>query len=357
MRLLHVIQDLGIGGTERLLEGLLPRFRQAGHEVRLFCLSDLGPLVPSLREAGIEVEHLGLRSYWSPRQVFALRRAIDHSGADVVHAHGSFADIFTGFACSLPRRRPFLVHHHTVWVERHPRRQFLAERFVAGRARRVVCISEAVAGSVVAAGLATPGATTVVLNGIDLERFPPIPFRARPRIVSVGSLTPHKGHRHLIEAVGRLTGRWPELELVLVGEGPERAALLELAGRLGLAGRVRLTGAIEDVRSELAAGGVFVLPSVRREGLGIALMEAMATRLPVVATRCGGIEEVVTEGTGLLVEPGDTPALAEAVASLLGDPDRAERLAEAGRRRVSEHFSLDRSVQDLLTLYGETVHA
>jgi glycosyltransferase involved in cell wall biosynthesis len=357
MRLLHVIQDLGIGGTERLLEGLLPRFRQAGHEVLLFCLSDLGPLAPSLRDAGVVVEQLGLRSYWSPRQVLALRKAIDRSGADLVHAHGSFANIMTGFACLLPARRDYLIHHHTMWENVHPHRQVFAEHRVAHGARRVVCISRAVALSLVEAGIATPEATVVVLNGIDLERFPPVPFRARPRIVSVGSLTPHKGHRFLLEAVGRLAGRWPELEVVLVGEGSERPDLTMQAGRLGLAQRVRFTGALADVRSELAPGGIFVLPSARREGLGIALLEAMATGLPVVATRCGGIGEVVTGEIGLLVEPGDVPALAEAIEGLLTDPARAERLAEAGRKRVVERFSLEHSVRALLALYDEVSHA
>jgi len=142
-----------------------------------------------------------------------------------------------------------------------------------------------------------------------------------------------------------------------VGEGPERPALTGLADRLGLAQRVRFTGALEDVRSELVPGGVFVLPSVRREGLGIALLEAMAMGLPVVATRCGGIGEVVTEQTGVLVEPGDAPALAGAIGALLVDPERTERLAEAGWRRVTERFSLDHLVRDLLALYDEITHA
>ncbi len=357
MRLLHVIQDLGIGGTERLLEGLLPRLRQAGHEVFLFCLSNLGPLASSLQEAGIVVERLGLHSYWSPRQVLALRKAIERSGADLIHAHGSFANIMTGFACSLPVRRDYLIHHHTMWEDVHPHRQLLAERRVAHGALRVVCISQAVARSLWEAGIATPEETVVVLNGIDLERFPLSPFRTHPRIVSVGSLTLHKGHRFLLEAVGRLAGRWPGLEVVLVGEGPERPALTKQANRLGLAQWVRFTGALADVRRELVSGGIFVLPSVRREGLGIALLEAMAMGLPVVATRCGGIEEVVTGESGLLVEPGDVPALAEAIETLLTDPARAERLAEVGRSRVAERFSLEHSVRDLLALYNEISHA
>jgi glycosyltransferase involved in cell wall biosynthesis len=179
------------------------------------------------------------------------------------------------------------------------------------------------------------------------------PARPRPRsiVLTVARLDEVKGHRFLLEAA-RLV---PEATFVLAGEGPERAALEAQALGLGVADHVCFMGHQADVPSLLASCDVVVLPSLA-ESSSLTLLEAMAARKPVIATRVGGIPEIVEDGqTGLLVPPSDPPALAAAIRSLLVDPDRAERLASAGRARVQRDFTLEAMVRGVAAVYDEVL--
>jgi glycosyltransferase involved in cell wall biosynthesis len=205
--------------------------------------------------------------------------------------------------------------------------------------------------------------------GVPEERVRLIPsavgpaFRLRPSapgtdvIGCVAALVPGKGHDALIEAVALLARALPSLELRLVGDGPERAALSARAQRLGVGGRVRFLGALrspEEVAGALAALDLFVLAS-HAEGLPTALLEAMAVGVPVVATPVGGVPEIVRDGeTGKLVPVGDPAALATAIADLLADGPGRARLAQAART-VAEAHSIARVAGLVEALYAEVV--
>jgi glycosyltransferase involved in cell wall biosynthesis len=204
----------------------------------------------------------------------------------------------------------------------------------------------------------------IVPNGIDLSRFSgPVrecALRREARIPSsapllgvVARLEAEKGHRVLIAAMSAVLAAVPEAWLAVIGEGSEADALRAQATALGVASRVLFTGRRDDVSAVTADLTVAVLPSLR-EAQGISLLEAMARRVPVVATDVGGIPEVVTDGVdGLLVPPGDSAALAEAIVGLLRDPTLARRLGEAGRRTVEERFSINAQVRRIQGVYDE----
>ena len=244
-------------------------------------------------------------------------------------------------AARLARVPRVLVTHHTPEL---PRRDNLAGRtwWRLGWATRpeVVYTSEA--------DRARDGRTPshVVPLGIDLDRFGsarPALEKQRPLVGTVARLAPQKDHRTLVEAA-RLV---PEAEFVLVGDGELREELERLAEGLP----VRFLGARDDVPELLASFDVFALPSLY-EGLCLAVIEAQAAGVPVVATPVGGIRETVVDGeTGLLVPPGDPPALARAIRRLLEDRPAAEAMATEARRRVRERFSIDRMVEETLALY------
>jgi glycosyltransferase involved in cell wall biosynthesis len=204
----------------------------------------------------------------------------------------------------------------------------------------------------------------VVRAGVDTTYFAPNgrhpPAAGSLAVICVGTLHAVKGQEHLVEACRLLVRDGIHVTCRLVGDGPDRAALAEHIGRAGLGDRILLAGAQTraGVAAELGTATVLAAPSVptrdgRREGIPVALMEAMSAGVPVVASRLSGIPELVEDGvTGLLVPPGDPAALAAALARLARDPALCERLGRAGRERVVREFSVGRSSGELVRRFG-----
>ena len=243
-------------------------------------------------------------------------------------------------------------------------------RAALGRADRLIAVSEAVAAGARAV-MGSAGRIVVVRNGIDLTPFAPEigPSRAEirsqlglradaPVALCVARLSPEKNVADFVRAAGLMSasGRVPGARFLVVGDGTERVPLTALIHKLGGNGFVTLLGARSDVPSLLQAADVVCVPS-HEEGLGLVAIEAMAARLPVVATRVGGLPEVVLHGeTGLLVPLGDGPAaLADALAALLMDPVRARRMGDAGGARAHSCFSASRMVAETRAVYAEVV--
>ena len=229
----------------------------------------------------------------------------------------------------------------------------------------IIAISQAVGSQF--AGL--PVAVTVIPNGIPVADFAPgdpppnlrreLGLTATDQVVMVVSrLTPWKGHMTLLEALSLLAESWPQLKLVVVGEvafwEPEyEQQLKQRAADLGVGARVVWTGFRADVPDLLRLCDLFVLPSLN-EPFGRAIVEAMAAGRPVVATRSGGVPEIVVDGeTGLLVPPEDSPALAQAMAMLLGDPIRAREMGARGLERARTRFSADRVAVEVQDVYQQ----
>jgi glycosyltransferase involved in cell wall biosynthesis len=203
----------------------------------------------------------------------------------------------------------------------------------------------------------------VVENAADIERFDASPrgddsvrselgLDAGHHVMTmVGTFKQQKGHAFLIAALHDVTAAHPELQVLLVGDGELRSSMEREAAAAGLE-CVHFLGSRRDVDRLLAASDSFVLPSLW-EGLPVALVEAAAAGLPVIATDVSGSRKVVVEGTtGLLVPPGDARALAAAIDTLLADPRRAAIMGDAGRRRVRERFSAAGQAEQLAALFG-----
>ncbi len=238
------------------------------------------------------------------------------------------------------------------------------ERLAARITDRIVVLTELGTEEHLARGIGRPKQFVVIPSGVDLEalrRKAPPYETARGRlgvdaetclIVGVGRLVPVKGFQSLVKALSLILSVVPSARLLLVGDGPLHADLVAEAQALGVGNRLEMAGAQLDPAPFLAAADLVVVPSLN-EGMGRALVEAMALGLPVVATRVGGIPAVVADGeTGSLVPADDPPALARAMAELLKDPGLRQRMGEAGRRRA-EQFSLAAMESRLLGLYQE----
>jgi teichuronic acid biosynthesis glycosyltransferase TuaC len=193
----------------------------------------------------------------------------------------------------------------------------------------------------------------IVHPGADLQKE-----RARnpdPTLVTVAHLEAHKSQAEVIRAVATLAARHPNLRYTLVGNGPDRAELETLARSLGIAERLRFTGALPhpEAMAELGRCHVHVMPS-KHDGFGVAHVEAMAAGLPTIGGRGTGAEDIARAGDGIvLVAPGDLGGLVRAIDELLSDPGRRERLGEAGRKTVFDHFSWQRNGEETAAIYRE----
>jgi glycosyltransferase involved in cell wall biosynthesis len=284
-----------------------------------------------------------------------IRRRIDHVHAHFANVGGSVAQRAAALArCSWS----LTLHGHGDFSR--PTELGLADKIRA--ARFVVCVSAfGRSQALLHSEPAHWSKVHVVHCGVDTRRFPaPALLPATPpasggplRLLSVGRLSPEKGQRFLVEAVALLGQRGVDVSCRLVGDGPERAALEQLSRALGVSDRVRLEGAVgqDRIQDFYEQADLFVMSSLS-EGLPVALMEAMAKQLPVVAPRITGIPELVESGVhGLLFAPASSEALAEAIAALAGDVERRRRMGVAGRARVLREFDVSATVRPLYELF------
>jgi len=240
-----------------------------------------------------------------------------------------------------------------------------AERVLARFTDRIVSVSDAVRRELLAKRIGRPESHTVVPLGLDLEPFlgadgyrgilrGELGLGAGDLIVGiVARLVPIKRHDVFLEAARRVAEKVANCHFLVVGNGERRSELEDRVRQLGLGQRVRFLGWRADLPIIYGDLDVVVLSS-RNEGLPVSLIEAMAAARPVVATRVGGVPDLVEDRvTGLLVPPGEPEALAEAIVALLGDSDRRRVMGEAGRKRVHPAFSAERLVQDMDRLYAD----
>ncbi|MGH7559293.1 MAG: glycosyltransferase [Gemmatimonadota bacterium] len=379
-RILHLINSLGAGGAERSLSELLPIYAAAGIDSVITCLKTSHEGFQGLVEAGsFDLRFVGARSL--PRAVLELRDWIRAEPVDLIHTTlfesdiaGRLAAVNSGIpvltslvntSYAPSRRLDPNVRRGRLWVTRLA--DALTARYLTSHFH---AITQAVKDSAVHSLYIPPQRITVVERGRDParlgERTPERTRRARRNlglagddevIVAVGRQEFQKGHRYLLQAMARLVPLRPRLRLLVAGRaGHATDELHRLHRELSLADHVRFLGHRDDVPEILAAADLFVFPSIY-EGLGGALIEAMGLGLPVVATRIPSTREVVEERVNaLLVAPGASNDLAEAILALLNDPERSQAFGRHSARIFAERFTLERSARRMIDLY-ETIIA
>jgi glycosyltransferase involved in cell wall biosynthesis len=362
IRVLELLVSTELGGGPahvRDLVSVLPR--------EAFIVTVAGPAGgPHERDfAALGAEFVGVRAdRLSPRVLLRVIRLMRRRRIQVVHSHGKGPGLYGRLAARLTGARA--IHtFHGIHYEGYPRLYLEVERRLARWSHTVVHVSESQARDATALGLAPPGRSRVIVNGIDLSRAratidrPPLARRqlgleAEDLVIgTVARFDPVKDLDVLLRAFARLLRDLHAARLFMVGNGPESARLRALAQDLGVGGRVVFAGPLPDAIRCLPLVDLYVSAS-RREGLPMALLEAMACERAVVATRAPGHVDAVEDGvTGLLVPIGDALALAEAAAVLLREPARRRALGEAGRMRVERHFTLARMGGEIAALYRE----
>jgi sugar transferase (PEP-CTERM/EpsH1 system associated) len=349
----HVSFGLDVGGQEKLLVELARHSDRSRLALGFVSLGHRGALAGDLEACGAAVVALGQPSGLKPGLVWRLARLFRRMRPDVVHTHDPRSLIYAAPAARLARVRRVVHTRHGRDVGATPR-QLAMVRCLSRLVDRFVCVSEAVTELSRQQGI--PGRKlSTILNGIDVSRFAYNGPNPDGSIVTVARLGPEKDVGNLVRAAALGMRAAADLRVEVAGSGPCWDHLKSLAAELGVSQRVAFLGEVRDVPAVLARARIFVLPS-RSEGIPLTVLEAMARGLPVVATRVGGLTEVVIEGeTGLLVPPADPARLAEAILTVWRDAGRGEAMGRAGRRRVEEHFDVRRMVAQYEVLYREGI--
>ena len=371
LRLLHVVESLDRGGLERVVCDLVTEQSRQGHLVQVFCLFTSGAFASELRDAGIHVIAAAKGKGPDLSVLMALRAASRRARHQIVHTHNPVANYYSCAAeLTSWRSLPIVNTRHNMGASNPDDRREKLFRISMARTAKVAMVSPQVCKRFIDNNVVAAAKAAVVMNGIPLQRYVQANAQTRLRarallgidtnsfvIGSVGRLVTVKNHALLLNAVAPLCFARPDIKVVLLGDGELRNALLQQAQTLGIAGSVHLLGERADIPNVLPAYDVFAMPS-RSEGHSIALLEAAATGLPLIATAVGGNSEIVQDGeSGLLVPSEDAAALREALQTLLRDPIRRRDFGLGARRWAQRMISVEAMTENYERLYRDVLPA
>jgi glycosyltransferase involved in cell wall biosynthesis len=367
----HSVLALDVGGLERIVLDLVRCGRRSGQRVSVICIERPGTLAAEAERLGAQVISLDKPPGRKPEAIRTALDALRELTPDVIHTHQVGALWYLGRAARLAGHLPVVHTEHGNHIALSPGirarlRTRLLMRDGARFADYFCCVSADIANAVQRWWTVPRDKVRVVLNGIDTAPFVnlPQPHEARsalglepggPVIGTVGRLSEVKQQWMLIKATARLRARFPDVRLLIVGDGPERQNLTQRAAEAGIADRVVFAGYQAEPQRFLAAMDVFALTS-RSEGFPVSLLEAWAAGRPVVCSAVGGIPAAVTTGEdGLLFPRGDEGALVSALERVLQDEALAHRFGERGREKVTAKYSLERMASEYDALYAALV--
>jgi glycosyltransferase involved in cell wall biosynthesis len=353
------------GGEQQTLY-LLQGLRRRGYPVALFSAPGT-PLFERARAEGLEPRPLMIRSEADVPAIIRLARGLRRLRPALLHMHTSHAHTIGVCAAALARsgikrivsrRVDFSIYRHSFFGLNRLKYAHGVDRYLA--------VSNVVRDVLIEDGI-RPELVGVVHSGVDPERFRDIRPVSRedlfrewglppgtPIVGAVGALVSHKGFEHLIDAAALVLGR-REAAFAVAGEGELREALERRVAARGIGARFRFLGFRSDIGEILHAFDAFAFPSIK-EGLGTSVLDAFLLERPVVASRVGGIPEMVRHlENGLLVEPGDAAGLAAAIEEILAHPEEGRRMGAAGRRTALESFSVDSMVEKTIAAYHEVL--
>lgn len=357
LRVLHIDTEHGWRGGERQALWLAAELARRGH--RSIVAARAGePLARRAQEAGLDVLPCNPLGELDPRAALQLRAAIRRERVNVVHAHTSHA-VAVGALATIGTRIPMVVARRVDF----PLRKNAGTRWKYGRAAAIIAVSDAVRRVLVDGGI-NPALVTVVPDGVDVHRagapasadtIASLGVQAgRPLVVQVAQLVGHKDPINFVRAVAYARRILPELQALLVGDGPLRDEVAREIHTLMLDGVIHLAGYRTDADALLAAADVVALSS-REEGMGSVLLDALAFGRPVAATRAGGIPEVIVDGEcGLLADVRDPDGLGAAIAKLITDRELAARLSARAKARAAE-FSVERMTDRTIEVYERVI--
>jgi len=360
LKVLHLLQGLNIGGLEKVVISLVKRVDKERYTPSLCCFDNLGPLVSSIPK-GIKVHLLQRKQgidYWYPLK---LARLLKSEGIQILHLHNSTA-FFYGTIAGKIARIPAIIYTEHARDSLPDVRIRITEKVLSYFIDKAVVVADYLKHNLIKYQWFNPLKITVIPNGVDEEEFKDLPEGERVKrelglspdqkvIGMIARLDPIKNHWCLLRAMQRIAREFQNVVLLIVGDGPLKEELISMIRDYGLQGRVFLLGARDDIPRILTAIDIFVICS-KSEGLPMTLIEAMASGKAIVASRIGGIPEIIKNKiNGILVSSGNPEELAESISSLINKPELMEELGLVAKKTFCSRFTLQSMVQSYEDIY------
>ncbi|MBU4376335.1 MAG: lipopolysaccharide heptosyltransferase II [Candidatus Omnitrophica bacterium] len=366
MRILHLTTHINIGGIGVYVANLAKAMKARNHVI--FVASSGGDLEGELSKSGINHFHLDIKtkSELSPKIIktfFAVKDIVKRENIELIHAHTRVTAVVAALT-SRATGVPYITTCHGYFKTR------LGRILYGAWGVKVIAISEAVKQHLMDDFKLPEDRVELIYTGIDTEYFrrdiadadkikekKELGFQAQgPVIGTIGRLSPVKGQEVLLKAASRVSDSVPSLKVLMVGDGPDEKRLRKIADTLGIGDNVVFSKSAKDTKKPLSVMDIFILPSVK-EGLGLSLLEAMASAKPCIASRVGGIENVIKDKkNGILFNVGDAEDLARKIVDLLNDKKTMSALGEKAREEVLRDFTLDKMADKVENLYKKVIN-
>jgi len=361
MNILYIANHLNTGGITSYILRLSTMLKKRGHNI--FVASSGGELLSEFSAQAIEHIRIPIKTKceFSPRvfgSLLKLLPLVKEKNINLIHCNSRTTQV-VGHLLSRYSGAPYISTCHGFFKPR------LGRRIFPCWGKLVIAISEEVKEHLIKDFKVEEGKIRVINHGVDIksfERYTIYDIRYTKKTLGlgdwltighIGRLSDVKGQKYLVMATKRVLAKFPRAQLLIIGEGRMRQELINLAGKLNINANVFFIPRAQDMQKALCVMDIFVMPSLR-EGLGLALMDAMAAGRPIVASNVGGIKSLVQDGyNGLLVPAADDSALAEAILRLLVDPEKRKYLGENGRIFIENNFSLEKMVSRTERVYLE----
>lgn len=355
IKLIHIIPTLDMGGAERLMVDIVKNLNPENFSVKIICLKRFGVWGLELKDFGVPLILLGQKRGLSLFSLIKLIRILKQERPDIVHTHLFGADSYGALAARLAGVKYLVSTEHNLNYNdgfiKNAVKILISKLF-----DKIIAVSSAVKDYIIKTYYIKTEKISVIYNGIEVNKF----LEPRDRlgevknnqkiiIGSIGRLTKQKGFAYLIEAISKLPGR--NIECLIAGDGELKKELETKVKKLGLDDKIKFLGWQKDIKSFLDKIDIFILPSLW-EGFGIAILEAGAAGLPVVASKVNGIKEIIEDNKdGLLVEPADSDELARKIESLLKDGNLRVELAANLRIKIKNNFNIKKIADSYEELY------
>ena len=362
MNVLHLTTHLDTGGITAYILRLVDPLRS--HGIETCVLSSGGGWTERFQSKKVPTFELPLRtkSELHPQLYLSLLRIaklVEEQHIDLLHAHTRVSQV-AAFWIQKLTGRPVVTTCHGFFKKR------LGRVLLPAWGNCVIAVSPAVAVMLETTFRVPREKIRTVSNGVDLHAMDQIlnetdPAKVRenygfgagdPVLGIVGRIVPSKGHDYLLKAAEALRREVPNLRVLIVGDGKYRAEVEAMAKTLGLEERVRFTGNVDEAACLLPAMDIFVFPVTGLEGFGLSVIEAMACRLPVVASRIGALDSLIQDGVnGFLLEPQRVDLLAQSILKLLNDKELRQKMGREGRKTVEQRFGIERMAKEIAEIY------